>query len=168
MIGFFIGLLLIKTTGFWLAPGLLGNWDLLLPFMVYFGQRRPLFEGLLLWFVLAHLYTLQSVAPVGVFVIYYLVVFIASRLVSEAFYATTGLSILVMMFVMFILSRFVLPGIANLFDCGWSVFSWRNLQPGLIIGNTLFGLIIFGLLSFLDKMTCKVARQEVELSEGIA
>jgi len=168
MIGLFLGLALIRTTGFWVAPSILGRWDILLSFMIYFGQRRPLFEGLLLWFVLAHLFTLQSVAPVGVFVIYYLVFFLLARLISEAFYADTGLSILVLIFLLSVLSRLVLPGVASLFDSGWKVFSWSNLYPGLLLTNTLLGWCCYLILKWLDKVTFKAARQEVELSEGIA
>ena len=126
MVGFFVVCMLIRTTVFWIFPGFISNWDLLLPFMIYFGQRRPLFEGLLLWFVLAHIYTLQSVAPVGVFVIYYLLIFVIARLVSEAFFATEGLQILGLISVLVILSRLLLPIVAQSFHAGWPIASWRN------------------------------------------
>jgi hypothetical protein len=62
----------------------------------------------------------------------------------------------------------VLPGVAGLFDSGWSVFTWANLHPGVLLSNTFLGLITYGLLSLLDRITFKVARREVELSEGFA
>jgi hypothetical protein len=168
MIGLFFLFALLRTTVFWLAPGMLGRWDILLPFMIYFGQRRPLFEGLLMWFVLSHLYTLQSVAPVGVFVIYYLVIFAVARLISEAFYANTGLSILVLIFILSVVSRFILPAVAGSFESGWRVFTWSNLHPAIFLTNTLLGWFSYLLLEVLDKVTFKVARQDVELSEGLA
>lgn len=168
MIGFFLTLTLVRTTLFWVAPSVLGNWDILLPFMIYFGQRRPLFEGLLLWFILAHLYTLQSVGPVGVFAIYYLIFFVLARLISEAFYAHTGLSILILIFLLSILSRFVLPGVASLFDCGWKVFAWSNFHPALLMTNTVLGWLCYLSLEGVDKVTFKDARQDVEFSEGLA
>lgn len=168
VVGLFMGLLLVRTTAFWIAPGFFSNWDLLLPFMIYFGQRRPLFEGLLLWFVLAHLYTLQSVAPVGVFVVYYLVLFVISRLISEAFFAMEGIQIFGLISLLSLLSRLILPLVAQLFNSGWPVWSWRNLQFGMIFTNIVLGWLCYRALSLIDKITFKDARQILDLGEGLA
>ncbi|NBX91848.1 MAG: hypothetical protein EBZ49_02565 [Proteobacteria bacterium] len=165
MVGFFLVLMLVKTTAYWLSPWFLGHWDILLPFMVYFGQRRPVFEGLLLWFILAHLYTLQSAAPIGVFVIYYLLFFGLARLLSETFYATTSLSVLGLMAVLSVLSRVVLPFIANSFESGWPLMSWRNLHIGFLLCNTFAGWICYLVISALDKITYKADRLNIELGE---
>jgi hypothetical protein len=168
MVGLFVGLLVIRTTAFWLFPGLFTNWDLLLPFMLYFGQRRPLFEGLLLWFILSHLYSLQSVAPMGVFVVYYLILFVIARLISEVFFATEGIQILGLISLLTLFSRFVLPLVARAFDSGWPVWSWRNLHLGMIITNIFVGWICYQILGFVDKITFKDPRQILDLGEGLA
>ncbi len=167
MIGFFLVLLILRTTGYFLAPSLLMQWDILLPFMIYFGQRRPIFEGLLLWFLLAHLYSLQSVAPVGLFVVYYLIVFLASRFSSEFFYATSGGAVLGLIAVVALFSRFVLPLVAEGFESGWSIFSWRNLHPGAFFINTLCGWLCYMGLGTLDKLSGKDSRQILDLHEGL-
>jgi len=167
MVGFFVVLLLIRTTGLGIVPSMLSQWDLLLPFMVYFGQRRPLFEGLMLWFFLAHIYSLQSVAPVGLFVVYYLIVFLISRLTSEFFYASSGLSVLGLIAILSFVSRLMLPLVAESFGSGWSILSWRNLHPGLLFTNCLCGWLCFMILALLDKVSGKDARQILDLQEGI-
>ncbi|NBV51087.1 hypothetical protein EBR78_07710 [bacterium] len=168
MIGLFLVLLLVRTTTFWIAPSVFSNWDLLLPFMVYYGQRRPLFEGLLLWFVLAHLYTLQSVAPVGVFIIYYLLIFVVSRLISEAFFADSGMSILGLMAVLVFLSRIILPLVAGAFNSGWGLWSWNNLHPGILGLNIVLGWLCYLGLGVIDQLTFKGPREILDLGEGIA
>jgi len=168
MVGLFVGLLLIRTTAFWISPSLFSNWDLLLPFMLYFGQRRPLFEGLLLWFILSHLYSLNSVAPMGVFVVYYLILFVIARLISEAFFATEGIQILGLISVLAVSSRFILPLVAKGFNSGWPIWSWRNLHLGMIFTNIVLGWICYRGLSFVDKITFKDARQILDLGEGLA
>lgn len=167
MIGFFLVLLVVRTTGYFLAPTLLVQWDILLPFMIYFGQRRPIFEGLLLWFFLAHIYSLQSVAPVGLFVVYYLIIFLASRLTSEVFYATSSGAVLGLIALVALISRFVLPLVAQGFQSGWSVFSWRNLHPGTFLINTFLGWICYFVLGAIDKISGKDSRQILDLHEGI-
>lgn len=165
MVGLFVFLMLLKTTAYWLSPGFFGHWDLLLPFMVYFGQRRPVFEGLLLWFILAHIYTLQSAAPIGVFVVYYLIFFTLARLLSEAFYASSSLSVLGLMAILAVLSRILLPLIADSFQSGWSILSWRNLHIGFLLCNTFAGWFCYLIIAALDKITFKAARQNIELGE---
>ena len=165
MVGFFVFLMLLKTTAFWLAPNFFSHWDLLLPFMVYFGQRRPVFEGLLLWFILAHIYTLQSSAPIGVFVIYYLIFFALARLLSEAFYASSSLSVLGLMAILAFLSRIILPVIGDSFQSGWPIMSWRNLHIGFLVYNTFAGWFCYLIIAGLDKITFKAARQNIELGE---
>lgn len=150
-----------------MAPRLLGQWDLLLAFMIYFGQRRPLFEGLLLWFFLSHLYSLQSVAPVGVFVIYYLIIFLLSRLTSEVFYAASGMSVFGLLALITLASRFILPGVAQGFESGWAVFSWRNLHPFLLLTNIFFGWLSYMGLVAIDKFSGKDSRQILDLQEGL-
>ncbi|NBX81583.1 hypothetical protein EBQ90_00620 [bacterium] len=167
MIGLFLVLLLVRTTTFWIAPSVFSNWDLLLPFMVYYGQRRPLFEGLLLWFVLAHLYTLQSVAPVGVFIIYYLLIFVVSRLISEAFFADSGMSILgLMQFGISVANHFTL--VAGAFNSGWGLWSWNNLHPGILGLNIVLGWLCYLGLGVIDQLTFKGPREILDLGEGIA
>lgn len=168
MVVLFVGLLLVRTSAFSVFPKVFSSWDILLPFMLYFGQRRPLFEGLLLWFILSHLYTLQSVAPIGVFVVYYLILFVISRLISEAFFATEGIQILGLISILSILSRVLLPIVARGFGSGWPIWSWRNLHLGVIVTNIVVSWFCYLALSFIDRITFKDARQILDLGEGLA
>jgi len=168
MVFLFVGLLLLRTSAFRVFPGFFSRWDFLLPFIVYFGQRRPLFEGLLLWFILAHLYSLQSVAPFGVFVVYYLILFVISRLISEVFFATEGIQILALLSVLSLLSRVILPLVAKGFGSGWPVLSRSNLHLGVIFANIVLSWICFLGLSFVDRITFKDSRQILDLGEGLA
>ena len=104
----------------------------------------------------------------GVFVVYYLILFVIARLISEVFFATEGIQILGLISVLTLFSRFVLPLVARAFDSGWPVWSWRNLNLGMIITNIVTGWICYQGLSFVDRITFKDARQILELGEGLA
>lgn len=88
-------------------------------------------------------------------------VFFLSRLVSYAFYASTWVSIISLMFGFSLLSRIVLPLVAEAFDAGWPVFSWYNLNLGGILYNTLGGYVIYWALSVLDMLTFKAPREKI-------
>src|SRR5205085_322153 len=97
-----------------------------------------------------HLFSLSSAAPIGVFTVYYLIVFVGARLLSYVIYADQWLSILAMTAAFALCARFVLPGVAFGFGHGWPVFSWENMDWGGLFFNTFFGLGIYWILSRLD------------------
>lgn len=167
MIGLFVLFLLIRTTSTNLFPTFLVRWDFLLPFVIYFGQRRPLFEGLLLWFIMSHWYSLESAAPIGCLAIYYLIIYLCSRILSETVFAADGFQIITLLFSLSLLSRFLLPWVAHFFGAGWSVFSWRNLNPFFLISDLILNTVTFYVLLGVDKISAKEPRPILDLNEGI-
>ena len=135
--------------------------------MVYLGQRRGLVEGVVLWFLLAHIYSLCTTAPIGVYTVHYLILFTLARLISYGVYANTALSVLSLLFLEAVVSRITLPVIGSSFGAGWSIFSWRNLNLFNIFTNTFLAYLTFGALIVLDKVTFKVARINIEVGEGL-
>ena len=167
MIGLFFLFLLIRTSSASVLPGFLLRWDFLLPFVIYFGQRRPLFEGLLLCFIMSHWYSLESAAPIGCLVIFYLLIYLLSRILSETVFAADSFQILALLFSLGLLSRFILPWISHFFGAGWDVFSWRNLNLFFLISDLLLNFGTFYLLLGVDKVSAKEARPILDLNEGI-
>lgn len=167
MLGIFASFLLIRTSCANLLPQVVLGWDFVLPFMIYFGQRRPLFEGLLLWFLMSHWFSLESMAPLGVWVIFYLLLFVVARLLSEVIYAADFFQIIILVAVLVLASRLVLPWIAHFFNAGWEVFSWRNLNPFFFITDTTLSCLGFLVLSGIDRLTAKESRTVMELNGGL-
>lgn len=145
---------------------MLRQWDILLPFVIYVGQRRTLIEGILLVLFVSHLYSLSSVAPIGVFAVHYLIIFFAARGLVYTVFANTWFTILGVLFLVSIFSRLTLPAVCMFFGFSWSVFSFRNLMVGSFFVNAFLGLILYVFLSFLDRLTFKVSRINIELAEG--
>lgn len=157
-------LILFRTSGEATLPTILRRWELLLPFVIYVGQRRALLEGVLLVLFMTHLYSLNSVAPIGVFAIHYVIIFFAARLLIYAVYANTWTSILGLIFLLSFVSRLLLSVVADGFGHGWPMFSWRNLMLGSLFINSGLGLVIYWALGWIDKITYKVAPINIELA----
>ncbi len=157
-------LILFKTALYPFFPGLVQRWDLLLPFVVYFGQRRSLPEGIILALFSSHIYSLCSAAPLGVFTTTYLMVFAAARLISYVVYAGTPLSIFLLMTGLSLVSRFLLPLVAGFFHESWPVWSFSNLALWSIFLNGVSGWVIYGILDVMDQVTNKVPRTNIEFS----
>ncbi len=164
LVGAVLGLILIRTTG---RPvfGWALEWDVLLPAVVYFGQRRTLAEGLILTLFCSHLYSLSSAAPIGVFTSYYLTIFIVARLVSYVMYASTWISIFLLILSLTALARFLLTGVASGFGHGWPVFAPGNVSFFAIFWGSLMGYLVFQFMGFLDLVTYKTAAANIELAE---
>lgn len=158
-----MGFVLVRTTAEPVMPFSFRRWDLLLAPMIYIGQRRSIHEGLLLVLFITHIFSLSSAAPIGVFVIYYLIVFVAARALSYVIYADQWLSILTVIGAFAIVARFILPAVAKGFGHGWPVFSWGNLSPMGILVNTFMGLGVYWVLSFLDRITLKAPPANIEI-----
>ena len=79
---FVLFLVLFKTTAEVVVPSVFTGWDLLLPVVIYLGQRRAMWEGLLIVLFNGHLYSLNSSAPIGLFVVYYLGFFFLAQMVA--------------------------------------------------------------------------------------
>jgi len=167
MVFLFLGGLLIRTSCISLLPTFLIRWDFLLPFMIYFGQRRPLFEGLLLWFIMSHWYSLESSAPIGSLVIFYLSIYVISRLLSETVFAADAIQVFTLFFIMMVFSRLTLPWVTSFFGAGWKIFSWRNLNPIWFATDFILNCSTFYFLMGVDKLTAKEARPVLDLNEGI-
>lgn len=157
------GLILLRSTTDPLFPTFIRSTDILLPFIVYVGQRRPLMEGLVLSLVVTHLYSLCSAAPIGVFISVNLVLFLVAHILSHAVYANRKGSILVLMFSLFILSHFILWAVASIFGHGWGVFNAGWWMIGKAAINAFLGLLIYAGLAFTDRITFKATRLNIEL-----
>lgn len=158
--------IVLRTTSGPLLPGVFQRWDVLLPFMVYFGQRRSLAEGLVLSLFTSHLYSLCSSAPIGVFTTHYLTLFLIARLMSYVIYANTWFSTLLVVFSLTVVGRFSLTAVAAMFGHPWPLFARGNFVWWGILFNAMMGFFIFECLGALDRMTYKVARVNIELGEG--
>lgn len=159
-------LIVLRTATSNVLPPTLQRWDVLLPFVVYFGQRRSLAEGLILTLFTSHLFSLCSAAPIGVFASHYLILYLLVRVLTYGIYASTWLSILMIMVLLAFLSRLSLTLVSAAFGHGWALFSWGNLPLGAILVNGILGAVGFGLLSILDRVTFKAAPVNIELSES--
>ena len=166
MVVFVFFLILARTTMDPLFPSAIRSVDILLPIVVYLGQRRTLPEGLILALFTSHLFSLCSAAPIGVFTTHYLILFIIARLLSYVTYVSSWYTVFGLMFALSLLSRFMLSLIANFFGHSWGVFHdgfglvW---QLGL---NALAAYCIYFLMGLVDKLTFKAPRASIELSEG--
>jgi len=167
MVGLFFLFLLLRTSCGALLPTMILKWDFLLPFMIYFGQRRPFFEGLLLWFIMSHWFSLESSAPMGTWVMFYLIIYVLSRLLSEVFFAVDSLQIFALLFIMLLASKFLLPWTSHFFGARWAVFSWNNLHPGFFMTDLFLSWITFLSLITVDVLTAKEARPILDLNEGV-
>ncbi len=157
-------MLLLKTALYPVAPAFVQRWDILLPFVVFYGQRRSLPEGIILSLFSSHLYSLCSSAPLGVFTTTYLGIFAIARVVSYVVYASTPASILLLMMCLSLLSRVLLPLVAGFFHPGWPVLSLANLSWWGILLNGLGGWGTYVLLELMDRVTHKAPRASIELA----
>jgi hypothetical protein len=161
-----LGLLVFRSTWQPLFPGLFKQWDVLLPFVVYFGQRRAALEGIVLSLIFAHAYSLFSSAPLGVFPALFLIIFTLSRLISYAVYVHQGISVFLLIFSLSVFARFLITWIAAFFDHGWPLFILSNWKIWAIILNAFYGWALFSALGAIDRLTQKQPRSNIELAEG--
>lgn len=158
-------LTLLRTTGEPMLPNLVGQWDILLPFVVYFGQRRSLVEGVTLTILASHMYSLCSSAPIGVFIVHYLLIYVMARALSSIIYANQTGPILLLLFGLSVLGRVSFSFIAQAFGENWGVF-WQgfSLLSNLVL-NCLLGFVVYVGIRKVDKLTYKVATVRLRLSE---
>ncbi len=160
--------LMVRSTSASVLPRMVLTADLLMPFMVFFAQRRSTWEGFILALFCSHLYSLSSSAPIGVFAFFYLALFFLARLMRYGIYASGWISTLLVLFTLSLGGRFLLPLIAALFGAAWPVFTFANFPWGGIFFAPIYGLIIFALGEALDRATFKSDRASMEMYEGAA
>jgi len=163
---FVLILILFKSTSEGLISSVFTGWDILLPVVIYLGQRRNLWEGLLLLLFNGHLYSLNSAAPIGMFVIYYLFFFFFARGVAYILYAQTPLSVLCLIFIATVLSRILLPLCAQSFEQSVTVISWGNWNLWNLALNTVLGFFIYITIGILDRLTLKVPPRNITLGDS--
>lgn len=163
---FVLILILFKSTSEGLIPSVFTGWDILLPVVIYLGQRRNLWEGLLLLLFNGHLYSLNSSAPIGLFVIYYIFFFFFAQGVAYILYAQTPLSVLCLIFISTLFSRVLLPLCAQSFDQSVSVFTWGNWSLWNLSLNTVLGFFIYIAIGVLDRLTLKVPPRSITMGES--
>lgn len=156
----------MRTTLDPLSPSFFRSSDIMLPFVVYLGQRRSLPEGLILSLFASHLYSLCSAAPIGVFTAHYLILFLLARLLSYVTYANAWYSILGMMFSLSLAGRILLALIAAFFGHGWGFFSEGWVMIPHLFLNAIVGYLIYTAMEILDRLTFKAPRMNIELSEA--
>lgn len=162
---FVLGLILLKSTSEGIIPSMFLGWDVLLPVAIYLGQRRHIWEGLLLLLFNGHLYSLNSSAPIGMFVVYYLIIFFIAQMVAYILYAQTPISVACLIFIVTLFSRILLPLCAQGFDQSLSILSWENWSVWNLILNTVLGFITYALLGILDRLTLKVPPRNLTLGD---
>lgn len=155
-----------RSTAAPLLPEGFLRWDALLPFVAFFAARRVLVEGLILTLFTAHVYSLCSAAPIGVFTTHYLLLFFVARLLSYVVFADTWVTELGLLALLTFLARFGLPLVAMGFGVGWSIFSWQNLNIFGWLLNSVGGFVVFRLLVAVDRATFKSPRTSIELAES--
>lgn len=165
---FVYGVLMVRSTAASILPPMVLNADLLLPFVVFFAQRRTTWEGFILALFCSHLYSLSSSAPIGVFAFYYLVLFSLARLMRYGIYASGWISTLLALFTLSFGGRFLLPLVAASFGPAWPVFMMKNFPWSGIFFAPLYGLVIFALGEALDRATFKADRVNIEMYEAAA
>lgn len=156
-------LIFVRTAAVPLWPGFFKQWDILLPVAVYYGQRRSVFEGLILALFSGHLYSLCSGAPIGVFPTAYFLIFVVARLITYGLYANTPLSIFLLLLGLSAFSRVSLTLASRFFGEGWPVFSWDNWIVWSFFWNALSGWVIYQGLELLDQITFKAELANIEL-----
>src|SRR5690606_31567517 len=159
---FFYVLMVGRTNVEYIFPDIFRHWDILLPFIVYFGQRRSVAEGLTLSILTSHFYSLSSSAPIGVFVLHYLSLFIIARVLSYVIYANQGITILLLLFSLSLLARIINLPISALFGHSWGSNGIGVFGMGLFL-NTVLGYFIYLSLSILDRMTFKSPTINIEM-----
>ena len=139
-------------------------WELLLPFLIYWGQRRGLTEGIILTLFCSHLVSISSGAPIGIYACVSFIIYLGARLVSLALYAETWATILALVSLFSFLLRFVMAGVGFFF--GYTRISdWWSLPWGnYLMINAILGLSTFYFLQILDKITFKMTPSEIEIS----
>lgn len=163
----FAGFLIVcKTTLKSFAPSILDNFNFFIPFLIFFGQRRSLPEGIILTLFLSHIYSLNSAAPIGVFTTEFLALYILSRLLSLAVFAQEWYSTLILLFTLSLLDRLLLGIVAAFFGHGGSEFFSAWVWICHLFWNTFFGVFIFKILLWMDIKTYKAPQIMIELSEG--
>lgn len=161
---FVIALVLLRTFLESLGWSWVDRWDVLLAFAIYIGQRRSLVEGLIVTLFVSHVLALNAVAPMGVLVTHYVILFLGAHALGGVLYASSRLSVLTMLFVFAILSRFLYPILASMLGQSWPMWSWYNLSLFYILLNALVGWLIYMLLISLDRWTYKDLEGGVALS----
>ncbi|MBI4405597.1 MAG: hypothetical protein HY537_15655 [Deltaproteobacteria bacterium] len=159
-------LIVLRTTAEPILPTAFWQWDLLLPFVVYFGQRRPVIEGLLLSLFASHLYSICSSAPIGVFAVYYVGLFFLARVLSYVIYANRIHTILLLMWVLSLFGKAWLCGIAVCFGHGWPLVGQGWGLLGSVTLNAFIGSILYWWVGMIDRMTFKAPQANIQLSEN--
>lgn len=166
MLGGMLFTVLLRTTADPLLPSVLRQWDVMLPFAVYFGQRRSLVEGGLLCLLGAHLYSLCSSAPMGFYLVVYLSLFGISRAVSSAFYANRWVTIIPLITVMALLGRGIFFLLGKFFEQPSGSFWEGGWVLWLLAVNAIAGYATYTCLLWGDRLTQKLPRAKIQLSEG--
>ncbi len=156
---------MVRSASAAVLPNFILSADLLAPFIVFFAQRRAIWEGFILSLFCSHLFSLCSSAPFGVFAFYYLALFFLGRLMRYGIYASGWISTLLVLFSLSLFGRFLLPLIAGLFGPSWPVFIESNFPWSGIFFMPFYGLVIFFLGETLDRTTFKTDRANMELYE---
>lgn len=163
---FVYGVLIVRSTAASILPQMVLSADLLMPFVVFFAQRRSTWEGFILSLFCSHLYSLSSSAPIGIFAFYYLILFFFARLMRYGINVSGWVSTLLALFTLSVAGRFLLPVVASAFAPAWPVFMWKNFPWSGILFAPLYGLVIFALGEALDRTTFKADRANIEMYEA--
>lgn len=160
------GLILVRTTMDPLLPDWFRKSEILLPIIVYIGQRRPPIEGVILTLFTSHLYSLCSAAPIGVFTSQCLIIFVLSRLLSYVTYATSWIAIMLMLLALNLVWELCLYLVAASFGHAWPLFPDGFSSIGKWFFNGILGYFVYASLGLVDRMSFKSPSANIELSKG--
>lgn len=166
VVGFVFGLILLRTTMDPLVPDWFRRAEILLPVIVYIGQRRPPIEGVILTLFTSHLYSLCSAAPIGVFTSQCLILFVVSRLLSYVTYVSSWFAIILLLFGLGLLWELSLCLVAASFGHGWPLFAGGFSLIGKWFLNAILGYFVYRGLELVDRLSFKAPSTNIELSEG--
>lgn len=159
-------LLIVRASLLAAFPSFFQFFDILIPFTVYMGQRRSLWEGAGLSLGFGYLFSLFSVAPQGFYMMVSFGIFLVVRFFSLAFYAHTRWSIAVLLTLSLLLSRVFVYLIAIAMDIPLP----KSMFLECLSWNFLWGIglsyLIFSVLRRLDEKTFKIPRINIEVAEG--
>jgi len=161
---FAVAIIILKTSLIPLYPKMFQRWDILLPFIIYFGLKRNLIEGLILSILTSHLFSLSSSAPVGFYLAYYTFLFFLIRLISLAIYSDTSTMVLLLIFVSLIFSKLFIPFLAKFF--GYTIPMFGNIGFIEIILNTLSGFLVYWIIWLIDAITFKASISFTDVNEA--
>lgn len=152
----------LQTSLFAWKPASYFQPDFVLIFIMWCALKRNFFEGGVLTLIIADIAEIHSSAPQGLFLITYMIVFLAVRLAAKVLVIPGLSSWITLTLSLSVVSRLV--GLSVLLALGASLNQWRQtvltLFPGAVMAG-LCGSFMYRWLDKYDAVTFKHVREQV-------